>query len=73
MLKVSKSAQSIYLYKKILNIYWFTGVCNILREIFAAFFLQSSDNGVSYASSIQEEEIPPKFHIFQMLESVKNV
>jgi len=35
------------------------------------FFLQSSDNGVSYASSIQGEERPPNVHMFQMLETAK--
>jgi hypothetical protein len=49
-----------------------TGVSNILREIFTVFFFpQSSDNGVSYASFIQEEERPPNVHIFQMLETAK--
>lgn len=55
------------------NIYWLTGVSNTLREICAVFFLQNSDKGVSYASATQEEERPPNVHIFQMLETVKNV
>lgn len=71
MLKVSKSVHSIYSYKKTANIFWLTGVCNILREIFTVFFLQSRDNGASYASSIQEEERSPNVHIFKMFETVK--
>jgi hypothetical protein len=56
------------------RVYWLTGISNILREIFnVLFFLRNCDNGVSYASSIQEEERPPNGHIFHMLETVKIV